>query len=90
MALYCTHSDESYEEGDGKSSIEKRGGIYDVAEKLKAALEKKGVTVYYSDENHFPHDAGAYRRSRSTAASRSPGGALHRLTTRPASVIHTA
>lgn len=69
VALYCTHSDESYEEGDGKSSIEKRGGIYDVAEKLKAALEKKGVTVYYSDENHYPHDAGAYRRSRATAAS---------------------
>ena len=69
VAMYCTHSDESYESGDGKSSIEKRGGIYDVAEKLKAALEKKGVTVYYSDENHYPHDAGAYRRSRATAAS---------------------
>ena len=69
VAIYCTHSDESYEPGDGKSSIEKRGGIYDVAEKLKAALEKKGVTVYYSEENHYPHDAGAYRRSRATAAS---------------------
>ena len=69
VALYCTHSDESYEPGDGSSSKEQRGGIYDVAEKLKAALEKKGVAVYYSDENHYPHDAGAYRRSRSTAAS---------------------
>ncbi len=69
VALYCTHSDESYEGADGSSSIEKRGGIYDVAEKLKASLEKKGVTVYYSSENHYPHDAGAYRRSRSTAAS---------------------
>ena len=69
VALYCTHSDESYEPTDGKSSIEKRGGIYDVAESLKKALEKKGITVYYSDENHYPHDAGAYRRSRSTAAS---------------------
>ena len=69
VAMYCTHSDESYEPGDGASSKEKRGGIYDVAERLKAALEKKGVTVYYSDENHYPHDAGAYRRSRATAAS---------------------
>ena len=69
VALYCTHSDESYEPTDGKSSIEKRGGIYDVAESLKASLEKEGVTVYYSDENHYPHDAGAYRRSRATAAS---------------------
>ena len=69
VALYCTHSDESYEPTDGKSSIEKRGGIYDVAESLKASLEKEGITVYYSDENHFPHDAGAYRRSRATAAS---------------------
>ncbi len=69
VALYCTHSDESYEPTDGKSSIEKRGGIYDVAESLKASLEKEGITVYYSDENHYPHDAGAYRRSRATAAS---------------------
>ena len=69
VALYCTHSDESYEPGDGKSSIEKRGGIYDVAESLKSDLEKQGITVYYSDENHYPHDAGAYRRSRSTAAA---------------------
>ena len=69
VALYCTHSDESYVPTDGKSSIEKRGGIYDVAESLKSELEQLGITVYYSDENHFPHDAGAYRRSRNTAAA---------------------
>ena len=69
VAIYCTHSDESYEPTDGVSSNEKRGGIYDVAENLKQALENKGITVYYSDETHHPHDAGAYRRSRSTAAS---------------------
>ena len=28
---YCTHSDESYIEGDGTESDEERGGIYDVA-----------------------------------------------------------
>ncbi len=69
VALYCTHSDESYESADGKSSIDKGGGIFDVAEALKKHLEEKGVTVHYSSENHFPHDAGAYRRSRATAAS---------------------
>ena len=69
VALYCTHSDESYVPTDGTSSIEKRGGIYDVAESLKNELEQLGITVYYSDENHFPHDAGAYRRSRNTAAA---------------------
>lgn len=69
VAIYCTHSDESYQPTDGTSSDEKRGGIYDVAEKFKAALEEKGMTVYYSDETHFPHDSGAYRRSRATAAS---------------------
>ena len=69
VAIYCTHSDESYTPSDGKSSILNGGGIYDVAESFKTALEKEGVTVYYSDENHAPHDAGAYRRSRATAAS---------------------
>ena len=69
VALYCTHSDESYKPTDGVSSDEERGGIYDVAEAFKKALEEKGVTVHYSDETHHPHDAGAYRRSRATAAS---------------------
>ena len=68
VAIYCTHSDESYTPTDGKSSDEERGGIYDVAEAFKQELEKNGITVYYSDETHHPHDAGAYRRSRATAA----------------------
>lgn len=69
IALYCTHSDESYEEGDGKSSDEERGGIYDVAAKFAANLDELGVTVDFSKETHHPHDAGAYRRSRQTAVS---------------------
>ena len=67
IALYCTHSDESYLEGDGTQSSEKRGGIYDVAEKFGARLEALGATVERSEETHHPHDAGAYRRSRQTA-----------------------
>lgn len=67
VALYCTHSDESYVPSDGESSLTPRGGIYDVAEALKKNLESQGVTVYYDNSTHLPHDAGAYRRSRSTA-----------------------
>ena len=67
IALYCTHSDESYIEGDGTQSSEKRGGIYDVAAKFGARLEELGATVERSEETHHPHDAGAYRRSRQTA-----------------------
>ena len=35
------------------------------------STNKKAVAMYctHSDENHYPHDAGAYRRSRATAAS---------------------
>lgn len=67
IALYCTHSDESYREGDGTESSEDQGGIYDVAKKLAGNLEELGVSVEQSMETHHPHDAGAYRRSRQTA-----------------------
>ncbi|MBR5230661.1 MAG: stage II sporulation protein P [Clostridia bacterium] len=67
VAIYCTHSDESYEPNDGTHSETPRGSIYDVAEALKANFEKLGVTVYYDNETHHPHDSGAYKRSRATA-----------------------
>ncbi len=67
VAIYCTHSDESYEPNDGTHSETPRGSIYDVAEALKENFEKLGVTVYYDDETHHPHDSGAYKRSRATA-----------------------
>ena len=69
IALYCTHSDESYIEGDGTESDEERGGIYDVAGAFGDALEELGVSVTLSDATHHPHDAGAYRRSRQTVSS---------------------
>lgn len=67
VAIYCTHSDESYVPTDGEASITPRGSIYEVAEALKANLEQQGITVYYDDATHLPHDSGAYRRSRATA-----------------------
>lgn len=67
IALYCTHSDESYLKGDGTESVEGKGGIYDIAHAFGDSLSNLGVTVTMSDETHLPHDAGAYRRSRQTA-----------------------
>lgn len=67
IALYCTHSDESYQPSDGTYSDEQRGSIYEIAHALADALEEKGAEAEVSDELHHPHDAGAYRRSRQTA-----------------------
>lgn len=69
IAVYHTHSDESYVPTDGKESIEGNGGIYDVGEVLVSKLKKMGFNVEYSKNNHNPHDVNAYNRSRRTAAS---------------------
>lgn len=68
IGIYSTHSDESYIPTDGAESKEKDAGIYDVDEALKKALEERGIKVELDTTTHLPHDAGAYRRSRSTAA----------------------
>ena len=67
IALYCTHSDESYEPTDGYYSTDMRGSIYEVAHALAESLEARGADVTVADALHHPHDAGAYRRSRQTA-----------------------
>jgi stage II sporulation protein P len=67
IAMYSTHSDESYVPTDGTASKLKNAGIYDVGESFKKALEGKGINVTYSQKTFFPHDTGAYSRSRSTA-----------------------
>lgn len=67
VAIYCTHSDESYTPTDGTDSAPEKGGILDVAAELQQNLERMGCRVVRSDTSHEPHDAGAYRRSRSTA-----------------------
>ena len=67
IALYCTHSDESYEPTDGYYSTDMRGSIYEVAAALAEGLEARGAQTTVADTLHHPHDAGAYRRSRQTA-----------------------
>jgi len=66
ICMYSTHSDESYVPSDGASSLWEDAGIYDVGDALKENLEKKGITVEYSEKSFLPHDADAYNRSRST------------------------
>ncbi|MCI6375855.1 MAG: stage II sporulation protein P [Clostridiales bacterium] len=67
IAMYVTHSDESYIPSDGTQSIEGQGGIYDVARQFRDALQAQGIDVILDESTHLPHDSGAYRRSRQTA-----------------------
>ncbi len=69
IAVYHTHSDESYVPNDGKESIEGNGGIYDVGSAFVEELKRLGFNVEYNTENHNPHDVNAYNRSRKTAAA---------------------
>jgi stage II sporulation protein P len=67
IAIYHTHSDESYIPGDGTSSKYAHGGIFQVGDYLTSAFEKNGIPVIHSKTPHDPHDAMAYDRSRRTA-----------------------
>jgi stage II sporulation protein P len=69
IAVYHTHSDESYVPNDGKESIPGKGGIYDVGQAFVDKLKSMGFNVQYNQENHNPHDVNAYNRSRKTASS---------------------
>lgn len=69
VAIYHTHSDESYVPNDGKESINGNGGIYDVGQSLSNRLKQLGFNVIYNKNNHNPHDINAYNRSRRTAAA---------------------
>lgn len=68
VAVYHTHSDESYVPSDGAQSIPAGGGIYKVGEVMVEKLRSLGVNVEYDKRPHEPHDSEAYRRSRRTAA----------------------
>lgn len=67
IAIYHTHSDESYVPTDGKASIYGHGGIFKVGNALTEKLESLGYRVEHSLRPHDPHDANAYYRSRRTA-----------------------
>jgi len=67
VAVYHTHTDESYLPTDGASSIPFKGGIFQVGDTFGDALKDERVKVLYDRTSHDPHDANAYYRSRRTA-----------------------
>lgn len=67
VALYFSHSAESYVPSDGTDSKPGNGGIMKVGEAFKAGLEKHGVKAIINKTPHEPHDANSYIRSRRTA-----------------------
>lgn len=69
VAVYHTHSDESYVPTDGEESIFGNGGIYKVGDAFTKALQAKGIEAVHSTAKHDPHDNMAYERSRRTALS---------------------
>lgn len=69
VAIYHTHSDESYVPTDGTDSIYGNGGIYKVGDSFASALKAEGMEVVHSDARHDPHDDMAYERSRRTVAN---------------------
>lgn len=68
IAIYCTHSDESYVPTSGTESKNGGGDILDVATTMAEELEAQGIEVIHSENIHDPHDVNAYQRSRKTAA----------------------
>ncbi|SDF25989.1 stage II sporulation protein P [Sporolituus thermophilus] len=66
VAIYHTHSDESYVPTDGTESKVGAGGIYKVGDSFAQALKTKGFDAIHSQAKHDPHDDMAYERSRRT------------------------
>lgn len=68
IAVYHTHSGESYLPSDGVDSTDSEpGGVYRVGEELSARFEKDGgIKALHCEETFFPY-SGAYRRSRNAA-----------------------
>ncbi|HAA89489.1 MAG: Stage II sporulation protein P [Thermoanaerobacterales bacterium 50_218] len=67
VAIYHTHSDESYVPSDGSASVYANGGIFKVGKVFAEKLRSEGFEVLHSLRPHDPHDANAYYRSRRTA-----------------------
>ncbi len=75
VGVYHTHSAESYVPTSGTES-EDTGDIYQVGKSFQQALEQVGLRVLRSDNNHNPHDGGAYVRSRRTVKELLQQGAV--------------
>lgn len=73
VAIYHTHSDESYTPTDGQSNIPEHGGIYVVGDAFTKALKGVELKVDHDLTAHDPHDSMAYSRSRRTVTKLAGG-----------------
>lgn len=69
IAIYHTHTDESYTPTDGTSTEPGSGSIMLVGEAFAKRLEELGYQPVHDKTLHDPHDANAYQRSRRTFMS---------------------
>ncbi|MBO8141579.1 MAG: stage II sporulation protein P [Firmicutes bacterium] len=76
IGIYHSHNAESYIPDSGDEFEEPDGAILDVGRALAEALEEQGYEVIWSDNNHLPHDGGAYQRSRATVRQLIEQGAV--------------
>src|SRR5690554_582698 len=68
VALFHTHSGESYVPSEGCTHVEGCGGIMEVGEAMAGRLRKENVPVIHDRTCHAPQDAMSYDRSRRTVA----------------------
>lgn len=66
IAIYHTHTDESYIPTNGTASEPGRGSIMEVGEAFGHRLAELGFRTQVDKTLHDPHDANAYQRSRRT------------------------
>lgn len=66
IAIYHTHTDESYIPTDGKPSVTGQGTIMLVGDTFDQRLRELGFQTEHDKTLHDPHDANAYQRSRRT------------------------
>lgn len=67
IAIYHSHTDESYIPNDGTPTQRGKGSIMLVGSAFERRLTELGYQVEHSKTLHDPHDANAYHRSRRTA-----------------------
>lgn len=66
IAIYHTHTDESYIPSDGNATNPGNGSIMLVGDRFSNRLNELGYQTIHSKTLHDPHDANAYQRSRRT------------------------
>lgn len=67
IAIYHSHTDESYIPNEGTPTQPGKGSIMVVGDAFAKKLTDLGYQVEHSKTLHDPHDANAYHRSRRTA-----------------------